>query len=307
MDVTTFIKVFRELRDKSPRVFSSSRDNENCLYTDGVAYSKNGYYLFLGGWLQDCYYGELLVKCQDCVDCTKVENSQLCYECTECIQCYNSNYLLKCKSVQDSEYCINLQDCSYCFLSGNLHHASYVFKNTKYSKEEYEKLVHSYKKEKSDEQLIREWQELYEKTPHLALNMHQCENCIGNELSFSKNVYMGFDLINAEDYLYSEEGGYSKDCCDTFLSTSSELSYECYGVSKQCYNCNFCVGLVTCSNCEFCSNCYDCSDCFGSVYLKGKKFYILNKPYSQSEYKREVDTLKKSLKERGFYNFDLMV
>ena len=305
--VETFLKTFKELRDRSPHLFSSSRENENSLYTEGIAYSKNCYWLFLGGWLQDCYYGEFLVKCQDCVDCTKIEQSSLCYECVECISCYNSNYLLKCTSVQDSEYCLGVRNSSHCFLSTNLDHASYVFKNKAYTKEEYENLVNAYKKGKSQRELYIEWQELCYKTPRINLVMTQCENCIGSELSFSKNVYVGFDLINAEDYLYSEEGGYGKDCCDTFLTTGGELNYECYGVAKNSYNCNFCVGLITCSNCEFCSRCYDCSDCFGSVYLKNKKFYILNKAYTPENYKYEMKLLKKNLKNSGNYSFNLMV
>lgn len=305
MQTDQFIRTFEGLKNHSPHLFSTSRDNENSLYTEGIAYSKNAYYLFYGGWVQDCYYGEFLIKCQDCVDCFKIEQSSLCYECTECIQCYNSNYLLKCTSVQDSEYCIGLRNCSHCFLSGNFQHASYRFKNKQYSKNEYEQLVSAYKEEKSDQQLYDEWQELCRATPRISLAMIQCENCLGNDLSFSKNVYTGFDLVNAEDFLYSEEGGFGKDCCDTFLATG-ELHYECYGVTKNSYNCNFCVGLTTCVNCEFCTRCYDCSDCFGCVYLKGKKFYILNKPYSAEDYKRETKSLKSALKTAKLYGFNLM-
>lgn len=305
MQLEYFIKFFKELRNYSPHLFSTSRDNENSFYTEGIAYSKNVYYLFYGGWLQDCYYGEFLVKCQDCIDCLKIEQSSLCYECIECIQCYNSNYLLKCTSVQDSEYSIGLRNCSYCFLSGNLQHASYVFKNKKYQKDEYGKLVRAYKTETSTHKLYNEWLDLCRKTPRLSLTTTQCENCMGSDLSFSKNAYMGFDLVNAEDFLYSEEGGFGKDCCDTFLTTG-ELHYECYGVTKKSYNCNFCVGLTTCVNCEFCTRCYDCSDCFGCAYLKGKKFYVLNKAYSEADYKQEVKSLKTALKDARLYGFNLM-
>lgn len=305
MQLDYFIKTFRELLEHSPRLFSTSRDNENCLYTEGIAYSKNAYWIFYGGWIQDCYYGTFLTKCQDCVDCLKVENSTLCYECTECVQCYNSTFLLKCNTTQDSEYCVNLRNCEHCFLSGNFQHSSYVFKNKKYPKEEYEEIVRRYKEEKNVWQLYSEWQDLHEKTPRVNLTLTQCENCIGNDLLFSKNVYMGFDLIRAEDFLYSDEGGYGKDCCDTLLATG-ELHYECFGVTKNSYNCNFSVWLTACSNCDFCSGCYDCSDCFGCVYLKGKKFHILNKPYSAEKYKKEVDSLKASLKTAQLYNFDLM-
>jgi hypothetical protein len=306
MEIEYFLKTLKGLQNTSPRLFSTSRDNENSLYTDGLAYSKNAYYIFTGGWIQDCYYGEFLVKCQDCVDCLKIEQSILCYECVDCIKCYNSNFLLKCSSVQDSEFCIGLRDCSSCFLSTNLEHASFFFQNTKYAKEEYEELVAAYKKEMSANQLYKEWLELCIKTPRLNLNLTQCDNCIGNNISFSRNVYMGFDLINAEDFLYSDEGGYGKDCCDTFVTTG-ELNYECVEVTKNSYNCNFCASLTTCANCEFCTQCWNCSDCFGCANLKDKKFHILNRAYTEAEYKPAVASLKMALRNAEKYSFELMV
>lgn len=146
MHLQEFITKFAALKADFPRLFSSSRDNENSLYTDELAYSKNAYYVFLGGWAEDCFYGEYIIKCKDCVDFLKINESELCYECTNCNKCYNSNFLLDCDTTRDSEYCYGLQSCKNCFLSSNLRHKSFVFDNKQLKdKEAYDEAIRSYK------------------------------------------------------------------------------------------------------------------------------------------------------------------
>lgn len=300
MNLKFFIDKFRDLKLKSPRLFSSSRDNENCYYTDSIAYSKNCFYSFIGGWAEDCYYVYFVLKSKDCVDCTKIDQCELCYECIDCFQSYNLNFSQNCRMSRDSEYCYGLVDCHHCFLSSNLRHASYVFQNKKFSKSEYEEKLEVYKKFHTQEQLYNEF--LFFLGSPIRINIQQinCEDCIGSELTNCKNVYHGFDLAMAEDFLYSEEGGYGKDCCDTFITTG-ELNYECYGVTKNSYNCNFCIDLTTCVDCEFCITGFNLHNCFGCCYLKDKKFYILNEPHSSEDYKKTVFDLKKQLLNVNLY------
>lgn len=307
MQPEEFLKKFYELRDKCPHPFSTSQDNENCLYTDTIAYSKNCYWVFTGGWAEDCYYGEFLVKCKDCVDCLKIEQSELCYECTDCYQCYNSSFLLNCNATRDSEYCFGVRDCTHCFLSSNQHHKSFLFKNQQYSQEEYQILVKNYKKAHSPIQLYKEFMNLADAAIRINLNIIHSENCLGNNISNSKNIYQGFDIVRGEDYLYCEEAGYGKDCCDVSIGGEGELYYECVGIVKKSYNCSFCISCVTCVNCELCQTCYNLNDCFGCFYLKGKKFHILNQPYSPEEYKKERDSLRKALIESRRFTLDLFI
>lgn len=307
MNLELFLKKFYELRDKSPRLFSTTIECENCLYTQTLAYSKNCYYVFTGGWDQDCYYGEFLVKCKNCVDSLKIEACELCYECTDCYQCYNSNFLLNCSSVQDSEYSYGLRDCHHCFLSNNQRHKSFVFKNRQVTKEEYESLVREYKVTHSLDLLYREFMHVCASAIRVNLEILNSENCIGNYISHSKNVYHSFDIIHGEDYLYSEEAGYGKDCCDILIGGQGELNYECVGIAKQSYNCSFCMNCITCVNCELCQTCFNLNDCFGCVYLKGKKFHILNEPYSPEEFKKEKDALRKALIESRQFSLDLYI
>lgn len=307
MNIEEFLKKFQELRDKSPHLFSTSLDNENCTYTWAIAYSKNCYYVFTGGWVEDSYYSEFLVKCKNCVDCLKVEGCELCYECTECYQCYNSDFLLNCNATRDSQYCYGLRDCSNCFLSSNQRHKSYLFKNRQCNKAEYEELVSDYKKTHTPAQIYGEWMQVVATAIRINLNLLNSENCLGDHISNSKNVYYSFDIVRGEDYIYCEEAGYGRDSCDVYVSGEGELLYECVGVAKKSYNCSFCIGCITCVNCEFCETCYNLNDCFGCFYLKGKRNYILNKPYTEENYKQEVADLKKKLIYAGKYHLGLFL
>lgn len=307
MHLQEFLTKFAELKSDFPRLFSSSRDNENSLYTDALAYSKNAYYVFLGGWAEDCYYGEYIIKCKDCVDFMKINESELCYECTNCHQCYNSNFLLDCDNTRDSEYCYGLQSCANCFLSSNLRHKSFVFKNNQFQDEKsYNNAIINYKKETSLEQQYNDFLDLLNSSIRINLKLTKTENCIGNDITNSKDIYEGYDLVNAENYIYCDEGGYGRDCCDCSIVTG-ELNYECFGVTKDSYNNNFSSALTTCVDCEFCMTGFNLKNCFGCCYLKGKQYYILNKPYTKEEYEKETEELKKEMKEAKLYNFGVIV
>lgn len=306
MHAQDFITKFKELNRNFPRISSSSRDNENSEYTDALAYSKNAYYVFLGGWAEDCYYGEYIIKCKDCVDSTKITESELCYECADCHQCYNSNFLFNCENTRDSEYCFGLQSCENCFLSSNQRHKSFVFQNKQYNKKTFEELVKNYKLNSSIEKQYEDFLNLLATSVRVNVKLVHTEDCLGSDITNSKDVYEGFDLVNAENFMYCDEGGYGRDYCDGSIVTG-ELNYECYGVTKDSYNNNFSTGLTTCVDCEFCMTGFNLKNCFGCCYLKGKQYYILNEPYSKEEYEKEIKELKGELKEKKLYNTDLLI
>lgn len=110
MDLQVFLDIFQDLLQSAPRMCTPSGLNENCPYTYELAYSKNCYQIFIGGWVEDSYYNEFIIKCRDCVDGLKIIGCESCYECVDCENCYNSNFLVNCKNTRDSEFCYGLQD-----------------------------------------------------------------------------------------------------------------------------------------------------------------------------------------------------
>ncbi len=307
MQADEFVKKFRALNASSPRVFSTTRDSENCLYTEALAYSKNCYYVVLGGWAEDCYCGDFVLKCRDCVDFLKIEGCELCYECVDCYQCYNGDFLLNCNAVRDSQYCFGLKDCTNSFLSSNQHHKSFLFKNEQCIPEEFHARVAEYKKSHSPEELYREFLTRSRDAIRISTNIINSEDCVGDYITDSKSAYWCFDVARGRDYFYSQESGYGHDSCDVLFTGEGELLYECIDVTKKSYNCSFCISCTTCVNFEFCVTCYDSSDCFGCVYIKGGRYMILNTKYGAEAYHQEVTALKKALLNAGVYNLGLLV
>lgn len=79
-----------------------------------------------------------------------------------------------------------------------------------------------------------------------------------------------------------------------------DLVYMCC----QCtdiYNVKFSVFSIRCKNSEYLDNCIDCEDCFGCVWLKQKRYCILNKKYSKEDYEQLIGKIKQSMLLDGSY------
>jgi len=65
------------------------------------------------------------------------------------------------------------------------------------------------------------------------------------------------------------------------------------------YN-NICnVYTTSCRYSAYLDNCEECEYCFGCVGLRKKKYCILNKQYTEEEYKNLVEKIKADMKQRG--------
>ena len=140
------------------------------------------------------------------------------------------------------------------------------------------------------------------------LNVHQLrtENCIGENITESKDCYQCYDTFASEDCFYNIETNANKDCADLSVCFETELSYSCVQ-SPLCYNCNFLYQVDNSSDSEFCAYSRRLKNCFGCVYLENKEYYILNKPYSPADYAVEVERIKKELITAGQYDMKMFL
>ena len=124
--------------------------------------------------------------------------------------------------------------------------------------------------------------------PKGAIQNARSENCdFTNYSAQNKNCYMVVGGLGAEDCYHSYRVFFSRDCCDCYDLINCELCYECSECSQlhssaHCRHCNDSNAL------HHCEECMGCHDCFGCVNLRNKSFHILNKPYSEAEYRRLV-------------------
>lgn len=117
-------------------------------------------------------------------------------------------------------------------------------------------------------------------------NSEYC-NAAGN----NKNCYLAFSSNSNEDCYYISWCNYCKNCIDCKTLNKSELCYECVDC-RDCYGLRYSQDCANCSDSAFLRNCQGCRDCFGCSNQKDKQYYIFNKPFTETAYKKfmkEVD------------------
>ncbi|HEY4475618.1 MAG TPA: hypothetical protein VJB92_02775, partial [Candidatus Paceibacterota bacterium] len=125
----------------------------------------------------------------------------------------------------------------------------------------------------------------------------QTVNSEGNFLDQCKNCADCYFLEQSENARHTFRGfGYKEtiDCLGSgFIERSafSDVDLHMYDTvaTSHSSNCRYSAYLDYCEECEY---------CFGCVGLRKKKFCILNKQYTESEYRKLVEKIKDDMKKR---------
>ncbi len=294
-----FFEQFKELYDQVPRINFMNQASENSDYTNYAYRNKNCYLIFGSHYNEDCLYANYIWKDTNCIDCLEVIQSELVYEGICSDHCYQCAYIEYCFNCSDCYFCYDMIGCKNCMFSSNLRNKEYYCFNQPYSKEEYEKLV-----KKMDlatysslQKLYTDYQQIRAKAIKRDMFQKNCENCFGQDLQNSKNVYMGFNAKYAQDCNYIDTSAtHVTDSMDLTCVgyDQSELLYECIGnagnVRAMC--CNSCWHS---SEISYCEQCFDSKNLFGCIGLKHKQYWVLNKQYSKEEYENLVTKIIKHM------------
>ncbi|MFH1284851.1 MAG: hypothetical protein ABIH78_04695 [Candidatus Peregrinibacteria bacterium] len=303
-----FFEQFLELKNKTPHLalFNIVGTIENSDYNNCTGYLKNCYLIAESDYDEECYYSNLLKKCNFVVDCSVCYEDELCYECVDCTGCYNLLCSQDCQNCRDSYFLKNCTSCSDCIGCINQRQKQYMIFNKQHSKEEYEKLKAQFPLHATAgvEKLGEECSKFFLTQPRERVVAEQNENSIGDHLFNSKNAYHCFDCTDIEDCAYCAKLSLSVKSSMDYNSwgDKSELIYQSSGCGDNCYNLKFCTNCTTnMSNCEYCAGCFSCSDCFGCVGLKKQQYCILNKKYSKDEYHELKGKIIKYMQQTGEY------
>jgi len=299
----SFLDEFRHLLLTKPRYNLKQVGAENCDYADTAVKSKNCYYCFGIFYSEDVYYARYSRKCVSSSDMTFCVNCEWCIECTDCAGCYKVDYSQDCQNCRECQFCKDCFGCTGCFGCVGLYQKQYCIFNEQLTKAEYEKRIASLNLSSSIHRgLIQERVEaLRRKTPNLGVHQFSCEDCIGNHLTESKNCYRCHDSFALEDCFYCIETNGNKNCADHTVCFENEWCYQCIH-SPLNNTCNFLFQCDYCSDSEFCAFSKNLKNCFGCVYMENKEYYILNKPFTPQEYRKEVERIKSELQASGHYN-----
>lgn len=295
-----FFKQFRELVYQTPLVNLLNTQSENSVYTHNATYNKDCYMLFCGSYNQSCLYCYWIQNSTDCVDCFGCRRSELCYECIDCDGCYELFFSQNCRSSSSSCLLYDCVNCSDCVACCGLRGKSYYWLNEKLPKEEFsrrrEKLKHSYSFQQS---LAKEFESLCIKLPRAWSQQRRTESCSGDYCYDSKNCRNCFDAKGSEDCAHCQNIVDVKDSRDiTFFGLPGELLYECCNIGINSYHCLFSSYGYGNQEIYYCYNSHFCCHLFGCANIHHKKYCVLNKQYSETEYARLVSQIISDMTKR---------
>jgi len=296
-----FFEQFMELTREVPFPSLRVERSENSDYNIDASDCSNCYLCSRTHQSQDMLYTYRGNSSSSCVDCYQAVKSELLYECVECVSCYNCKYLFFCDNCNDCSFSIDCRNCSDCFMCTNLRKKKYCFMNKQLSKEEYKKKLSEFDFNSylHVQKAFKLFKDVKAKAIHRDLVMVNAENCVGDNIFDSKNCYMCFAIKFCHDCRYLWDVMRYKDSADAYTGgRNSELIYETTSVSKS-YNVKFCVSVKASNDTYYSIYCQDSNDLFGCMGLKRKKYCILNKQYSEEEYKALLPKIIEHMKKTG--------
>lgn len=262
--------------------------NENSEYANSCFGVKNAYLSFEAGmWSKNILYSNIVYN--NCVD---VVASQLITEnCSVIYNCFNvtaSSYIFSSKFIHNSSqvyWSTNLVWCSDCIGCDNMTNASFCYKNTSYSRDQYLQIKERYLRQTN---LIDIYDNLLNQWIHI-----WSSNAIGSWLLNTHDVTNGYGLVNIKSW--------NNICFFQWWSSSTNI-YDVFHGWIECHHIYWSVSIgeninhVYCSIqiakssfLYYCSNLEGCSYCLWCIWLKNKSYCIFNKQYTKEERYDKVD------------------
>lgn len=303
-----FFEQFRELQDKVPLLSLINDDgvgSVNCEYTQNVTFAKNCYMGAMSWKNEDCmyYYHVAGPETRDVVDSLDIfYYSQIIYDsifvehCYNCRNCYYSTGLTGCL------FCYDCKGCTDCFMCVNLRQKKYCILNKQYTKEEYEKIIKSYRLDtySGTERAKKEFAEFLSKQIRRFANIRNCVDSTGDALFNCKNVKDSCMARACEDVRFLIMGNDVKDSYD--LTPAGENS-QCYEglTTDHDYRALFSIFSFKSDEITYVENCHSSKHLFGCVGLRHGQYSVLNKEYTKEEYFVLKEKLIDHMKRTGEY------
>lgn len=284
----TFFEQYAELADVVPRSSIATIRTENCEYSNLSLDSKNCYLVFGCVYNQDCLYGHIVWSSENCIDNLYAFRCQWSSNSIDIVDCYDTHYSQEATNCKESYFLFDCANCRNCFGCTNLRNKQYYFLNQPLSKGEYQ--------QKLDEVLPLSYTNVERFSAWLAKERESTavvpatfgisnEEVSGNHLYETRQMHWCFDVKKAEKSSY----------CFTTLEHDNVID-QSFGGAKS----SFCVDCLTATNSHntiyshtivdsydlaYSEFCFSSRNLFGCNGLRNKQYCILNKQYSEHEYK----------------------
>jgi len=295
-----FFEQFNELFLEVPQANLRQINSENCAYCNYGFQNKNGYVSFSCVKAQDYYYCDTCTTINNCIDCLRVDESELCYECIDCQKGYELFFSQNCAQCRNSWFLKNCKSCKHCFGCTNLSHKEYWIYNKPYSKQDYEEFMKGFFSGKYSviQKLVEQFGNYTKTQIHRATQNISVENCTGDYLLNSKNLEHCFEAALSEDCRHSSTFGWVQNCMDVNLAAKGSYLYESIGMDG--YECAFDINVANNpQNVWYSMFVHTSQNCFGCCGLRNAKYSIFNKAYSKKDYLELREKIIAHMKETG--------
>ncbi len=297
-----FFLQWKELFDRVPRLNMWQLDMVDSPYSNIARGAKNAYlsYSLVGEGGENIFYSKSADASSNIFDCLSVKSCESCYENVNSVGNMNSHYCVESQNCIDSWFLFDCRNCQNCALSTNLRNQKYIIRNKKYSKEEYLKEVErlglsSYEKRRG---LEKEFDELSSRALHKFADIIKTARSYGNYIENTKQAEFCFNVYNAEEIKYCLRVVNLKDSYDVSYHVGSELVYEYLTGGRNSHAIRFTMSsLDALHETDYTDHCASSSNLFGCIGLRNKKNCILNKEYSEEEYKSLKNKILKHMDE----------
>jgi len=271
----TFNEQVLELWKQVPRPNYIARNHEDCFNINYVFDVTSCSNITIGKDLVNCHNSYFILNSRNCIDCLNLSNSENCYECTSCLGRKNLFFSNDSNKCENSYFLSNCSNCKNCIFCSDLKNAEYHIHNEKVSKGDYFKFLEELNLQNRDKlelALIKKKSLNITKSDFL----YGCKSIENSRFCIdSQNISNSLFLFNA------------KNCFEGigFGNKSSNLAqFAMVGDNaKNIFNSVDCWTNV--KNLEYCTNCYNSHDLLACVGMSNKSFCILNKQYTENEYK----------------------
>ncbi|MDD5769471.1 MAG: hypothetical protein PHE25_00740 [Candidatus Gracilibacteria bacterium] len=294
-----FFEQFGNLTKEVPKVCLTNtyKANENSQYVNYIINAKNSYLCFGGGVIENVYYSNFSLRCNDCLDIYSCDNCENCYESSNCRNCYKTFYSANSNNCENCYFLENCEGCSHCIGCKNISNKKYYVFNKQVDKEEFESILSNIYYNLNTTKINN----LFQKIPTKNCIIFNSQNCVGNLISDSKDCYNVFNVKETENAKNATDIIIGQDIYDTnYVGLNASKIYEVMNTSINVSNLLFSMILRDNTyNILYSSDIHGCSNCFGCIGLRNKSYCILNKQYTKEEYEILVPKIIEHMMETG--------
>ena len=278
------------------------RRGANSINCDFSFYGKNMkdcYYLFGGRKSEDVMFSASIYDSKHIVDSYFLLQVEGAYQNIITSDCFKNKYAYFSTNCIECNFIFDCRNCQNCFGCVNLRNKNYCFFNEQLSKEGYTNRIKSI--DLGSRKVTEEYQKMFwslvKENPIRATRILKSENCVGNDIKESKNLYNVYQADNCENVRYSAFAVMSlRDSMDVNHSGGGGgRLYFCQNVGTKSSDVKFSFSTKESSNCEYMIFSNNCHNCFGCSGIKNVSYAILNKQYTPEEYWSKLDEIKTSM------------